>query len=447
MTNQFELPKNVGEGLVLRWATPADVEELGTFNVGNHSDDPEKPETWLARWTEDLMRGDHPTTSASDFTIVVDENADGKIVSSMNLISQTWLYEDIPIGVGRPELVATDPEYRRRGLVREQFATIHAKSAARGELVQAITGIPWYYRQFGYGMALDLGGGRDFLWERPGNYKAVEEEAYRIRPAEETDWPTLKTLYEAHNQGSLLCRARDEAAWRYELTIPHPTSMYSRKFFLVETAVSNQPSQAVAYVEYNQWGKSYYVRELGVLPGHSWRAVGLFLTRYFKKLADDQKEKEEKVLRGVYFGLGQGHSIYQALGRQLEEQRRPYAWFIRVPDLPKFLRYIRPVLEQRLAASVLARHCGTCRVNLYRQQFTLVFENGKLKEVGTYTAKWVEDGDIHLPGTSFLQLIFGHATLDELNAVHADCYAKDPEAAVLFSILFPKKPSWIVPLG
>ena len=30
----------------------------------------------------------------------------------------------------------------------------------RGELVQGITGIPYYYRQFGYEMALDLGGGR-----------------------------------------------------------------------------------------------------------------------------------------------------------------------------------------------------------------------------------------------------------------------------------------------
>jgi hypothetical protein len=105
------------------------------------------------------MRGDHPTTSASDFTVVVDENADGKIASTMNLISQTWVYDGpsggIPFALGRPELVATDEAYRRRGLVRMQFEAIHAKSAARGEMVQAITGIPWYYRQFGYEMCVD----------------------------------------------------------------------------------------------------------------------------------------------------------------------------------------------------------------------------------------------------------------------------------------------------
>ncbi len=445
MHNEFGLPKDLGDGLVLRWATPADTKALAEFNVRIHSDNPEAPDTWLAHWTTDLMRGDHPTTSASDFTVVVDENAEGKIVSSLNLISQTWEYDGIPFAVGRPELVGTDADYRRRGLVREQFTAVHAKSAARGELVQAITGIPWYYRLFGYGMALDLGGGRDFLWDRPGNDKPVEEEPYQVRPAVEADWPLLQTLYKTHNRGSLLARARDEATWRYELTIPHPDSIFSRSFYVVETAAS--PPHPVAYVEYKQFGKSYYVRELGVTPGHSWRAVGLFLMRYFKKLADELKEKEDKPLRGVFLGLGQGHPVYEALGSQLEGQRPPYAWYIRVPDLPAFLRHIAPALEQRLADSVLAGHSGTTRVNLYQQQFTLVFENGQLKEMGTYQPKVVEDGDIHFPGSTILQLIFGHASLDALNAIHPDCFTRDTETAVLFSILFPKRPSWVVPLA
>ena len=445
MTEQFDLPKHLGDGLVLRWATPADAAALGKFNVRIHSDDPEEPETWLALWTEDLMRGDHPTTNASDFTLVVDENAGGKIVSSLNLISQTWLYDGIPFGVGRPELVGTDSDYRRRGLVRAQFEAVHAKSAARGELVQAITGIPWYYRQFGYGMALDLGGGRDFLWDRPGNDKPVKEEAYQIRPAVEADWPILQTLYEAHNGGSLVSRLRDEATWRYELTIPHPETVYSRSFFVVETAVATP--QPIAYVEYKQFGNSYTIRELGVLPGHSWRAVGLYLSRHCKNLATELEAKEAKRLRGLSFRLGQGHPIYEALGPQLEAQQRPYAWYIRVPDLPAFLRHIAPALENRLAESVLAGHSGTSRVNLYQQQFRLVFEQGQLKEVGAYQAKVVDDGDIHLPGTTFLQLIFGHATLDALNALQADCYCRDAETAVLFNILFPKRPSWVVPMG
>ena len=62
--------------------------------------------------------------------------------------------------LGAPSWSGTKPEYRNRGLVRAQFEAIHAWSAERGELVQGITGIPYYYRMFGYEMVMPLGGGR-----------------------------------------------------------------------------------------------------------------------------------------------------------------------------------------------------------------------------------------------------------------------------------------------
>src|SRR5262249_27292110 len=121
-----DLPRPLGDGLVLHWATPADLDALAAFNGRWLSDNPPEPEEEVIQWTRDLMRGDHPTTAAGDFTVVVDERDGGKLVSSVGLISQTWTYAGIPFGVGRPEVVSTDPAYRRRGLVRAQFAAIHA---------------------------------------------------------------------------------------------------------------------------------------------------------------------------------------------------------------------------------------------------------------------------------------------------------------------------------
>ena len=37
-----------------------------------------------------------------------------------------------------------------RGLIRMLFEMIHARSQAEGDLVQAITGVAYFYRQFGY---------------------------------------------------------------------------------------------------------------------------------------------------------------------------------------------------------------------------------------------------------------------------------------------------------
>ncbi len=442
MQDTFGLPRDLGDGLLLRWATPEDADELGQFNVKIHSDNPEEPEESLAYWTKDLMNGEHPTTKAEDFTVVIDTHNGGKIVSSLNLISQRWMYEGIEFGVGRPELVGTLPEYRRRGLVRAQMEAVHAKSAARGELVQAITGIPWYYRMFGYEMAVNLGGGREFFWNRAGNDKKVDEEIYRWRKATVEDLPQLMALYQAYGRFSLLQRVRDEEIWRYELTKPHKESPYARDFHLIETA----DGTVVAGVEFRLWGRKFYVRELYVQPGHSWRAVGLFLTRALKKKADELNKEQEAPIQQIVFHMGAGHPVFRALGRQLERQRNPYAWYMRVPDLSRFLQHIAPALDKRLAESVLAGHTGKLKLNLYRQQLLLGWENGRFQPITPYEPKHVEDGDAHFPNLTFLQLLFGYRSMDEVDMAFADCYANE-EARILLDILFPKRPSLVIGLG
>ena len=156
MAHSSAVIRDLGDGLVLCQATIADVDRVVLFNTHVHSDQGwDVPDTKLGFWVQDLMSGSHPTVTVGDF-LVVEDTATGEIVSSTNLIPQTWSYAGIEFGVGRPELVGTHPDYRRRGLVRAQFEVLHQWSAERGHSVQAITGIPWYYRQFGYDMALDL---------------------------------------------------------------------------------------------------------------------------------------------------------------------------------------------------------------------------------------------------------------------------------------------------
>lgn len=442
MQDQYGLPRELGDGLLLRWGTPEDAEELAAFNVAIHSDNPDEPQTFLAHWTRDLMNGRHPTTQADDFTLVVDRHNGGKIVSTLNLISQRWTYEGIEFGVGRPELVGTLPEYRRRGLIRTQMDVVHAKSAARGEMVQAITGIRWYYRQFGYEMAINLGGGREFFWQRPSNGKPVETESYQMRPATLQDIPRLMELYAVMAQHTLIQRVRDAALWEYEIAQTHPESPYAIRPQMIETP----DGEVVAYAEFYAWDNAYIVREFCVQPGHSWRAVGLFLTRALKAKSEAINPGRAKPIDHVSFALNEAHPLYHALGRQLEQQRPPYAWYVRVPDLSAFLRHIAPALEHRLAQSVMAGHTGKLRLSLYRQRLELGWENGRLQTIAPYTPKRLEEGDAAFPDLTFLQLLFGHRSLEELYHAFADCYVND-EAWPLLESLFPKRPSFIVALG
>jgi hypothetical protein len=213
MTQAAQKPvilQDLGDGLILRRSVPADADRLAEFNSRIHED------PTVGIWVRDLLLKPHPTFHSDDFTIVEDTRT-GKIVSSLNTISQTWAYAGIPFGVGRPELVGTDEAYRYRGLVRKQFEIIHEWSQQRGELVQAITGIPYYYRQFGYEMTLALGGSRSAFESNIPRLKEGEQDPYQIRPAVEADLPFILELDTRSCQRSLVNALWDETTWRYEM--------------------------------------------------------------------------------------------------------------------------------------------------------------------------------------------------------------------------------------
>ena len=149
------LRRDLGDGLTLRSARHDDAAELVDFNATMHAD-VGLPGSTLAEWTRDLFETPHPTFRVERDVTVVEDTASGRIVSALFLIPQVWSYAGVAIKAGQPELIATHPDYRRRGLVRAQFEVIHGWSRAGGQLWQFIAGIAWYYRQFGYAYAVDL---------------------------------------------------------------------------------------------------------------------------------------------------------------------------------------------------------------------------------------------------------------------------------------------------
>ena len=206
-----------GAGLVMRRATLQDTEALIEMQIHAFANpDTGEPDEYLGGWTRDMLGGKHPTFGPEDFLIVLDTTKN-KIVSCVCLISQTWTMQGISFRVGRVEIVGTLEEYRRRGLVREQFRVLHEMSAERGELLQSITGIPFYYRQFGYEYAIELAPLRQtFVPQQIPELKADAQEKFRLRHAEYTDLPFISDLYRRGAERSLIECERDEKMFEYE---------------------------------------------------------------------------------------------------------------------------------------------------------------------------------------------------------------------------------------
>jgi hypothetical protein len=445
-----EIIKDLGDGLVLRRATAADVDALVEFNARIHGNfETNEPDERVGEWVRDLVLKPHPTFNAGDFTIV-EETKSGKIVSSLNLIDQTWSYAGIEFGMGRPELVGTEPEYRKRGLVRAQFEVIHQWSAARGHMMQAITGIPYYYRQFGYEMGLALGGGRIGYLPHVPALKEGEPEPFTLRPAVESDIPFLMDVYRHGARRSLVSAVWDEALWRYELNGKSEKNVNRSEVRVIESA----QGEAVGFLMHppDIWGAAQYVTRYELKAGVSWLAVTSALIRYLAATgkahaAQKVAQNKEAEFQAYNFNLGREHPVYQAASERMPRLYDAYAWYVRVPDLAGFLGRIAPVLEQRLAESPLAGHTGELKLGFYRSGVKLSFEQGLVKGVESYIPDGGEDGDVIFPDLTFLRVLFGYNSFEEVNRFFADCFSHNDQGRALAPILFPKHDSSVLPIS
>src|SRR6185436_18652111 len=107
-----------------------------------------------------------------------------------------------PIRVGQPELIGTRTERRGSGLVRAQFELLHRRSAEQRHQMQVITGIPWFYRQFGYEFAIERGGGP--LVHVEALQPPEPAPGWRVRPAGLGDIAFLMAAHTAAAMRSLV---------------------------------------------------------------------------------------------------------------------------------------------------------------------------------------------------------------------------------------------------
>lgn len=436
------LPKDLGNGLILRQATSADTEAMVAFNRRIHPENADEDQ-FIASWTRSLMSGHHPTVGPADFILVEDAPADHKIVSATCLISQTWQYAGIPFAVGQPELVGTDSAYRRRGLTRLIFEEIHRLSEAKKELVQGITGIPWFYRQFGYEYALPLQANRVLRLDAIPALPEGEEERYLLRPATEKDIPTLIRQCRQFDADKLITVPMDETRWRYELS---ERSKYIAKYFCI---ITNR-GKVVGYTQISTqlWHGDFTVWTLTLDDQTAMAEVLPDVARAFKAQAlayHAQQALPPDKLPSIILYLGTKHPAYQAYNAKLAPMGRSYSWYIRVADTPGFINHIAPALEDRLANSVMRHYTGSLKLQFYRGGLKMDFEGGKLVSAENWQApdpgqQWTGAG---FPPLVFLQLLMGYRSMDELRDWFPDCWADD-EPHLLLEILFPKRASWVL---
>ncbi|MBA3825587.1 MAG: GNAT family N-acetyltransferase [Ktedonobacterales bacterium] len=433
------LPRDLGGGLLLRQATAADVEALVQFNGTVHAED--KPfNTAVAAISREGLAGQHPTLGPSDH-LIVEATPTGEIVSSIQFIPQTWSYAGIPFGIGRIEAVGTLPEYRRKGLVRHQMDVAHQWAAERGHLATFITGIPWYYAQFGYEQAVVFRTGRTIFPALVPPLPEGQTEPFHVRAATTADVPFIAARYAAATQRYLLTTVYSADLWRFDMTGRDPASLAAVTMAIIETPTG----EAVGWLEHSNelFGGNLSTHNFEIIPGVSWLAVTPSVLRHLLAVGQQMAAPTGQPLRRLSL-RGEAHPAFQAFPeRFIAMHRANWNAYMRVPDIAAFLRHITPALEERLARSVAVGHTGALTLHWYRDGVQLTWEQGRLVGIEPWQPPRPENGDAAFPELTFLRRLFGWQTQEELEAGFNDAFSASPEVRVLLNILFPKEPSYI----
>ncbi len=439
--------RDLGDGLVLRWSTAADTENIAQLvSLVFRDKEDEPPNEPMSNEIRQLMRGDHPLMGPGDFGVVEDTRKEGNpIVACTCLWRNHWEYEGIPFAMGQPEIVATNPEYRNRGLIRALFDMVHARSESEGHMVQAITGIPYFYRQFGYEYALNLEGKRVTYVTLIPKAKEGEPEPYTLRNATAEDIPLIQECYNRRRATSVVWTNIPDTCWLYEIQRrddPRINKMPRLQMIINITNTVRGYTWLSARRRGN--GSNFNVYALDVLPSVNLHAMMPSVLRGIQAYAATVPThgSDAAPVDEISFNLGRTHPVYEALGNVLAPfYEAPYAWYVRVRSIPAFLRYIAPALEKRLENSVVESYTGELKIDMYRGGIHMVFEHGRLTAAEPWQLPiYNSNAGAGCPQLVFLQLLFGHRSLDELRYAFPDVWA-DRDAEILLKTLFPAKPS------
>lgn len=374
--------------------------------------------------TIDRLLRYHPEVTYRDFLMVEDTVA-GRIASTTCIVPWRFRYDEVELCAAQVEVVATHPDYRRRGLLRAQMHRIHRVLLERGVHLSAIGGIPNYYRQFGYTYAIDQL--RPVLVPAHAIPRAPsgDGERIRLREAAVDDARRLAQLYARAMAPVALHDQRSEEFWRYLLRwcrLP------------LQIVEDSDTGAAVGYVSAGPPGRAgvAHVGESAIFSTDIAFAV-------LRRLSSPSTTAV--AVGGPKTGL-----LRQVATTLAPAPARHPQWLLRIGDLAGFLRQIGPVLERRLARSAFAGLSCDVRLNTFREAVDLRFQAGKL--VGVDRAGFVDaslradGGPLQFPADALVRLALGYRSVDQLLDAWPDIVIA-PELRMLPEVLFPAMSSFL----
>ncbi|CAO3566582.1 unnamed protein product [Mortierella alpina] len=449
---------DIGDGLIMRWSTSANAANVASLiakaftvriglDVPLQDGVPPGPNEFLRAAANRLLSGKNSTMSEFDYALVEDttvETGTNPIVACASLHRLKAYYGSVDLFFGHLELIATQAEYRNKGLVRRLLLEmIHRESEARGDALQFIHGLPHFYR---------------------------------LRKATEEDIPRLVSMSSKENVSpkTELGLYYSAEYWRY--TVNDIFQIAQSKYdgdrdtmvivdaasgkdvgFTIVSHVFGMQLEAFSLDQNVLWAEALYpvLRQL----------IAAEKERLETKRQDEGEGSKIKTSGfPLKLAFHPQHRAALLLGSRMTPGSNATAFrlYTRILDYSKFILMVAPELEKRLANSPMAGVTGRLRLDFYRKVegsdhkgLEIIFKNGLIESADGWarplpekaveeSLEWkAQDMAPVIYGAAFAPLTFtilltGERSLEEIQFSFAEITVKDDDSRLLLNILFPK---------
>ena len=340
-----------------------------------------------------------------------------KVLSTAVVFPGQLRFGDVTMVAGAIEFVATSEEAEGQGLVRRILDDIHVTASTRGEMMQWIVGITYFYRRFGYEYAIPVDGMHLFA-------------AAEVPPIPD-GWSVRAA---AHEDIAALARAQESFSRAAEVSITATKWVWDiyRRSPNYEVIVAEGPG-GPAFGRIYSWDDDRYLTDI---VAQSTNAAAALLNA----AGDD--------------GQWDVSAMSRPGARRFLEELAPWipsydAYYLRVADPVALLEAIRPVLSRRLAASSESRLEGNGLISLYGSSIRFTYDGkrvGPMRREGGVPGPISEGGSGVAPD-QIVSLILGPLGAAGLAELHPDINLGEQEE--LMQTLFPPQTcdvhSWVVP--
>jgi hypothetical protein len=394
-------PQDISDGLVMRNASAEDIPALLEHIRNVHG--PGSIDEIRA------MLEHYPRFSWDDSFIIVRPDS-GEVVSCVILLQSAWTLGGISFPSVEMEAVGTLEPYRYRGHMHLLNDAFEKRAAELQPVLQAIAGIPYFYRKFGYEYAAALGGGYPISPDAIPKLVEGEQEPVTFERVDDKSFDEF-LRYREHQLSNKL----SGQTWRRELhpedaayLLFEPTSDKQEAFFFY---LLKEHGKTVGVFYLARWEHRVDLKEL-YLDNYGYVDAAL---RFTVKLAQEWGRLPVKV---VPPSQAQVRECVRA--KSATQTIHRYAWCVKIPSIPRFIETIGPLLTDRLKNTEFHDHTGELKVTDYNEGYTLFFENGKFRRIAINEERDPRRYDLCIDRGALTRLLMGYETLDSIMSHEPD---------------------------